>query len=64
MNSEYPTLKPGEVIACNNLQEASALGTNLLNNGFNYIIHGTNVYVIEEGDNGQFKRDRGGDQGE
>lgn len=53
---EYPTLKPGEIIECKSLREAQILGTNLLNNGFDYIIHGKNIHVLEAGANGQIKR--------
>ena len=54
---EYPKLKPGEIIECKSLREAQILGTNLLNNGFDYIIHGKNIHVLEAGANGQFKSD-------
>lgn len=64
MVNEYPTLKPGDKITCRNLKEAQALGANLINNGINYIIHGRTIFVLREEDNGQFKRDRGGNQGE
>lgn len=53
---EYPKLKPGEIIECKSLREAQILGTNLLNNGFDYIIHGKNIHVLEAGANGKIKR--------
>ena len=56
MNKEYPTLKPGDRISCKTTQEAQALGGNLTNNDISYKIHGKTIYILKEGNNGQFKR--------
>lgn len=59
MNTEYPTLKPGDTIRCKNLKEAQVVGGNLVNNGFDYIIHGKTIHILEKGANyGTFTNNR------
>lgn len=53
---EYPKLKPGDTITCKDLREAQSLGTNLVNEGFDYIIHGRTIHILEAGANGKIKR--------
>lgn len=47
-SKEYPRLKVGDKIECKSVKEAIALGTNLRNEGFNYQITGTKIFIMGE----------------
>ena len=56
-SKEYPRLKVGDKIECKSVKEAIALGTNLRNEGFNYQITGTKIFIMgDEGNEARFKK--------
>lgn len=61
-SKEYPRLKVGDKIECKSVKEAIALGTNLRNEGINYQITGTKIFIMgEEINEARFKKSRSGD---